>query len=373
MSKIKGLFTGFYGYKNTGDDLFVLLASYAAKKYWKNSNFSILSANGPIVDGVEIKYAIQSEQGRLKALVQKYLTILRANYVILAGGSILHSKPKIGSYRWLLYLLMRSHILKVSAIGVSLGPFKTSNDYEDIKKIISNFQFLVLRDKESYALANRMELPFTPVMGADLAFILPELLKDINLQLLPRKKNTIGVSVCHFERYYSGDMDNEKRRELAIFEVLNDLKNKKDIFFKFFVINGHDKKGDEKYTHELIHQLELQKDAYEIIPYSVNTLSTVQEISECSFIFSVRLHAAIIAAALDIPSILIEYHRKCTDYLDDMGINDQWRVGDIQIEKTLILDKIDHILNSHMDEFYPKRLEKIGQAFTNFDIKEDLA
>ena len=42
---------------------------------------------------------------------------------------------------------------------------------------------------------------------------------------------------------------------------------------------------------------------------------------------SVRLHGAITAYLCGVPFALLEYHRKCTDFLEDIGQAEELRIG----------------------------------------------
>jgi polysaccharide pyruvyl transferase WcaK-like protein len=366
MKKNSALFTGYYGYKNTGDDLFVLISTYAAKKYWPNLDYSILSTEGPTSISIKPKYSLKKIfNKKIFNILYSYYVILKSKTITLSGGSILNAKPKILSIRWFIYFLMRIKYLKVNAIGVSLGPFNSKSDFEFIKDNLKFFEFLALRDQNSYQIAKDLELAYSPILADDLAFMLPYMIKSKKSVVSPKSKKIIGISLCHYERYYSLDINNEERRENEILNLLNLLKNE-EIEFHFFIINGNVKTGDKDYTIKIINKLNLNNNKYKLFDYDIDTLKTVERINNCDFIFSTRLHGAIIAAAMNIPSILVEYHRKCTDYLDDMNINNQWRVGDMTIDNNLIFNKIKFLLSNSIEDYYPNRDKKITNVLENF-------
>lgn len=366
MHKI--IFEGYYGAENTGDDLFGLVSTWGSLKYWKKNNTLLMCNKGPISNTIEINYAL-SKKRYFKGyhLLESYLEILKTNYVILSGGSILHSKHKLISTRSFIFALAKLKIIKVAAIGVSIGPFNSEKDYLYIQEILKEFQFLVLRDKESYKIALEMNLPYNPILGADLAFLIPKMTsnnKQINNSNHSQK--IIGVSLCHYERYSSKNFEKEKKRENKIFEVLNKLKNDLTIKFNFFIINGNNISGDKEITHSFINNLKLNSNQYIVSEYTEDTIKTIEKISTCNVMFSTRLHGAIFAASLNIPSILVEYHKKCTDYLDDIGILEEWRIGDMKGDPSLIVKKLYNLINYQYNDYYPNRTELIKNAEKNF-------
>lgn len=360
------LFSGYYGHDNMGDDAFGLVSVWASKEFWGESNTSLLSSSGPINEKISMKYILPKKQ-KIKGeiLFIAISKLLQTKFLILAGGSILNQQVSMISLNGLIYLLSKLKILKVGAIGVSLGPFKSNNDYLYIKKQLKNFEFLVLRDKKSYDIAISMKLPYKPILGADLAFLLPKI-SNIETFIPETSKKIIGISICHYERYVEGNIKNEKRREELFIETLKELIKEPNIELRFFIINGNDVFGDKEITLNIIKILELDRNDYKLINYSADTIHMLEQLSKCNVIFTTRLHGAIFSASLNKPSLLVEYHSKCTDYLDDIGIKEEWRIGDMEINPKIIKNKLLLIINTKQDEFYPKRNVLQELAIKNF-------
>jgi len=368
MKKDKIIFAGYYGAKNTGDDMFGVIASWGAVHYWNNSNIALLSHIGSSSDSISINFALsKTKYFRGYHTLQSFYKIFKTKYIVLAGGSILHSRHKRISPRSFMFYLSKLKIIKIGAIGVSLGPFSSEKEYKYINDVLKEFKFLVVRDRTSYEIALRMNLPYKPVLGADLAFLLPQIMKNIEFKKSPKTtKKLLGISLCHYERYASKSLENEQRRENKIFKVLNKLKNNQDIKFRFFIINNNTGSGDEKLTNYMIKSLQLTQNRYEIISYNTDTLQTVNYIGECDAMFSVRLHGAIFAASQNIPSLLVEYHNKCTDYLDDIGVSKEWRIGDMESIVEEVVSKIHLLLNMKSNNFYVKRNNLLLAVKKNF-------
>jgi polysaccharide pyruvyl transferase WcaK-like protein len=364
MKKI--LFAGYYGYENMGDDAFGLISIWGGKRFWKCNTLSLLSNKGPIINNISIKYELPEKQNyKGQYLLYIFFKILKSDILILSGGSILGHKPKFATVGWLYYAMLRIKLSRMGAIGVSIGPFKKQSDYLFVQEQLKKFKFLVLRDVKSYQLALSMQLPYKPVLASDLAFLLADMYPNKILKKTNKKK-IIGISLCHYERYVNGDISNEERREKAIENGLLEILNISDIQFHFFIINGNDKIGDKEITKTMIRKLSLKSSQYKIIDYSSNTINMLEKIRECDIVFTTRLHGAIFSAAMNIPSILVEYHEKCTNYLNDIIVDSEFRIGDMGIEPLELKEKLMKLLFYKKYNFYKNRNQCIEQAKKNF-------
>lgn len=140
------LFTGYYGQLNTGDDAFVAVADWGARRYWnKNNNkFLAIKKNLPEVSGVKgYPFSIPRTYSS-----QNKLLISNTNYLISAGGSTIHSALLKNNIKQLALNEKRNGSkIKIGGIGVSIGPFKTSKDEKKLAKkvnIPSNEQIICM-------------------------------------------------------------------------------------------------------------------------------------------------------------------------------------------------------------------------------------
>lgn len=100
--------------------------------------------------------------------------------------------------------------------------------------------------------------------------------------------------------------------------------------------------------------------------YSSHIFGVFDLIGPCDLMYSIRLHGEIFAAAANIPSLLVEYHQKCTDYLDDIGMEQEWRIGDMQVPPDEVAIKIKKLLKGNQNSFYSNRQEMINLSQKNF-------
>jgi polysaccharide pyruvyl transferase WcaK-like protein len=338
------LFSGYYGQQNTGDDAFCAIAAWGAREYWQTSHINFLSSTLPLltVPGNAIQTLTPTFCGQ--NLLKSLWASSRASAIVYAGGSILGNR--LGFLRKMAMFMNKiKHSPLLGAIGVSVGPFPDSIARREVKKFLSQFSFLVLRDTASYEEACSMKLPFQPIAGFDLAALLPLVYGKLadSFAADSGRQPVLGVSVCHYERYVCKDLKNEKRREAGITEILKLVAKSIPLTIRFFVFNGHSRVGDIELTTQMAQELSsLAK--VEVVPYVESPGETYWKIGECDAVLATRLHAGIFAFAADVPFLMVEYHRKCSDFLEEIKWPLNWRINDLDVASdfvaNIILDMI---------------------------------
>ncbi|AEI14045.1 hypothetical protein Flexsi_0357 [Flexistipes sinusarabici DSM 4947] len=338
------LFQGYYGKQNTGDDAFVEVAAWGAKKYWNCNLVTFFAEKIP-----NIIYPANYTGKNLFRGHKHYKAfnaIINSNAFIMAGGSTFHSVYNIFNPKKM--AAFKKKFLKkyiIGAIGVSLGPYKSKQAEKNNLEFLKQLDFLALRDNKSYELAKSYDLPYSPIKAFDLAALLPKIY-NCNFQDYGNNSKIVGVSMCNYESYvYNGDISNEERRNDRLEKIISEvIKADPNIKFRFFIFNNNAKVGDNKITYNLINKLTIQGfNNFEIVKYSSDIYHTWNKIRECSIMISVRLHAAVFACFANIPFYLIEYHRKCTDFLDTIGYNDL-RLFDAECEVKKVSMRILDVL-----------------------------
>lgn len=359
------LFTGYYGHYNTGDDAFVEVASWGAKKYWNKNNNRFLTKKNLLP---KVKSSIQGFPFNIPKTykLQRKLLVSQADYLISAGGSTIHGIPGVDSAKSLsLKKKEQNPNYKIGAIGVSIGPFKTLEDEHYTQKYLQNINFLAVRDQASYDYVSQLKLPYQPVNAFDLAALLPDIY-EIPKKPISNHQKVIGISVCPVESISDPkNIKTESIRNLMTAELIRFLDSQDDILFKFFIINGHPKLGDLETTLEVINRS--QPKNFEIVKYQRQTQLMWNNIALCDFLISTRLHGAIFACFSETPFILNEYHKKCTDFLDSIGFGDELRVYNNKYDPMDIGKKIIKIINQPNNFLKPYNIKKMQeQAYLNF-------
>lgn len=359
----KIIFNGFYGYKNTGDDAFVEISSWANKFCWKNEMDPYMVGNNlptTLNDYIRLN---KENANKVKDKMDVFKQASVSDYFINAGGSVLSEIRPFSNLAVANYAKKINSNLEIGAIGVSIGPFKSSKNEKSVVEYLKRIKFLSLRDTRSYEYAKSLNLDYNPIESFDLAALLPQIFSTEEVENTKPSKKTIGISVCNYERYYNMDLKNEVRRNKFVKELLQLLSQNSEIHFRFFNFNGNDIIGDESLTREIMSHL--PKEASSYIPYLGNVKLAWDKVKECDVMISTRLHASVFACYANIPFLLIEYHKKCSDFLQDVGYHDEYRVLDGEVSPFEVVKTVDKMLDG--EYIAPTNLnETIAKAKLNF-------
>lgn len=324
-SKSDVLFTGYYGHRNTGDDAFIEVTSWGAKKYWAKENCRFLCHKQDLPVTLEATKGYPLPIPKISPL-QNYMLLRNAKYLISAGGSTLHSKSAARSVKMMaVSKKAKRGGLQVGAIGVSIGPFKSIQDEKAIVDYLMRLDFLAVRDQASYDIVSNLDLPYKAVNAFDLAALLPDVYRDLPAIKRGNSKKTIGVSVCPVESISDpSNVAKERERHTMLCELLRYVDKHADVHFKFLIFNGNERVGDQKVTSELVNDAKLR--SFEVVPYNKETYRMWMEVKSCDLVIASRLHAAIFSCFAEVPFFLNEYHSKCTDFLKTVGHHEAYRL-----------------------------------------------
>ena len=359
---MKSIFSGYYGAKNSGDDAFVEVAAWGSEKYWHSSERLFFSEELPQIKTPSEHYSAHKNYINFASAIKD---IFCSDVFVNAGGSTFHSALKnsdLRSYAKLKKILRLKG--KIGAIGISLGPYTSAAAERSTIEYLKILDFLALRDTKSYDLACSYPLDYKPIKAFDLAALLPEIYGNFSVR---KTFPVVGISICNYESYTGGDLEAEKERNRFIRDIIIELSENPEIRFRFFIFNGNPALGDEKITFDLIKQVNTAGNLnYEVKPYQPDVQKTFESIAECDVVLSVRLHASIFACYSKTPFFLLEYHRKCSDFLDDIGQDVRYRINEGETSVTSVVNEVRTIL---FDQFYvrPTNItETIERARLNF-------
>ncbi|MGK9064908.1 polysaccharide pyruvyl transferase family protein [Stutzerimonas chloritidismutans] len=324
MKKIS--FSGYYGMQNYGDDLFAVACALGAEKFW-GSKATVVS---PKILGIEsycdvpawlsTRYSSLGYQGALVRGVMKAKALLHSDIVLLGGGSTLSpNPPKLFD----MHLKMPYKRAKLAAIGVSVEPVE-SNNLKSLKGFLDGLDFLSLRDKASYDYLSSLNVTSHTVLAADLA---GTLLGHSEFQSSEQADNVIGLAPCNYESYVRGNIATEKKRNESMIAGVARYALEHGSKVKLFSLNNHKFFGDDELVLSFQEHLEsLGVDSFICSNAQIGAFAIWHEISTCSVFLSVRLHGAITAYLTGVPFVLVEYHKKCTEFLNDIGQQDILRL-----------------------------------------------
>lgn len=318
---------------NFGDDLFCLTCSLGASRYWSGVKACILAPPIPevmahfsvprILGGN--RYASLGMGGKALRLYFAVREALRSDFMIFAGGSVFGGQ---GGVRGAIERVAGVTELGFAGLGVSIGPFASTEDERQVRKFLQKFQYLTVRDKASFEWAKQIDLTCKTLYAGDLVGALPLLLPDEGRRPGWERNKILGISLCNYESVVGGDQKIEAIRNAALINGIVDFAKARDLMVDLFVLNGNATVGDEKLANHLLQKLKSHRIPYRWSQYlSLGLNETLRRISEAEAFLSVRLHGAIAAYLTGTPFCLVEYHRKCSDFLDDIGQHNRLRLG----------------------------------------------
>lgn len=365
MKKI--FFNGYYGYSNAGDDSFIEVAAWGGKNIWNVNSLFFHTPNHhkhPQIQHHATFYKNFYFKGSYR--LQKIYQLQTSKYFVSAGGSIFNRELPNNDIKSIIKGLNKKKI--TGAIAVSIGPFGSKKDETSIKRYLQSLNFLTVRDKRSLEACQAFDLPFEPVLAADLAALLPEIYKEKKFNKKKEKVKCIGISYCKYETYINGDTKNELIRENQLLMVLNKLIKDPNIELSFLILNNHPTLGDYPPAINLIAKLyPARKNQIKIIPYDRCVYNSWNNLKSFDLMICTRLHAAIFSCFSGIPFFLFEYHPKCTDFANDVGIHSTYRINKSNFDLEKWLDSILKLLFNG-EYIIPSNLDVVRKrAFLNFE------
>lgn len=141
------LVSGYYGFKNSGDDALLMSIIEDLKKYKESPNIVVLSANPGETNRVY----------RVKAINRlNFLSILKhmkkADMLISGGGTLIQDSTSTKSLWYYLFViaLAKKKKLKVMLYSNGIGPLHRAKNRERTRKTVNDVELITLRDDKSY-------------------------------------------------------------------------------------------------------------------------------------------------------------------------------------------------------------------------------
>lgn len=289
----RDVIAGYYGFGNFGDDLFRALLSRAiSRKPWSRPTIS--QARPAPLDKVS---------RNLRAIGN----IARARSITLGGGSILGARPPFG-IRNVEMLAVTAKKIPYCAIGVGILENLSSRPDEIIQKM----SWIGLRSEREF-----LELsPLYPHVHytSDIAYAAPALLMDAEggapakaaeIAVIPAQVGELGKAAsdpAFVARWIEGNVLPFSKRGCMVNVVVLQPTNPADVALGALFLAAVERTGA---SARLFHH----DDATE----------SLRVIGRSAFVFTDRLHGAIVAHICGTPFRLSIHHQKCADLLADLG------------------------------------------------------
>jgi polysaccharide pyruvyl transferase WcaK-like protein len=284
---------GYYGFGNFGDDLFRdLLTRAMASRPWAHP---MVTQNTP------------APLAKATRNLQAIRNILRARSLTLGGGSILGARPPFGIRHIEMAVTSRK---KVPYCAIGVGILEGLPDLPH--NVISRMSWIGLRSEREY---RELKPSYAQVnYTSDLAYAAPSLLLEQarpslgearEIAVIPAGVGQLGKSSAEpgqAGRWLAGNVAPFLAAGYRIKILLLQPVDQTDAGLCELYKQEAGKLGAE--TRLLPHQ---------------DATATVREIASSAFVFTDRLHGAIISHICGVPFRLSKHHQKCVDFLADIA------------------------------------------------------
>lgn len=319
-------FTGYYGMSNFGDDLFGALCAAAARRYWRAEPLLV----GPRIEGVAARFTVDdpsaaqrygssSLAGKSGRLLSFCRGVIGSDVLVMGGGSVITGRQ---SFRKPLMMQAHRHRgLALAAVGVSIDPLENDLARSRVRAVLQDFSYLSLRDRRSFEVARSLDLQASIHHGRDLAGLLPLLDPAAPRLRVAGRPPRIGIAPCNYTVRAGYAAPAPEAWQDAIVQSLSSLAAQQSVEAQVFSLNEHPQHGDEALADRLRDQLvEAGVTATRWRYRSQGPLDAARAIGVCDAMVSARLHGAIVAYMQGVPFAIVDYHQKCRDFAQDVGL-----------------------------------------------------
>lgn len=285
---------GYYGFENFGDDLFrEILTRKLGQQPWARVR---VSENRP------------ERLARITRNARAIRNILNARSLTLGGGSILGARPPF-SVRHMEMAAARARDIAYTAIGVGvLEGLKGPPD-----RLLSLMSWVGLRSEADYQALRPQHAHVTYM--SDLAYAAPDVLLadepfaradqgNGDVTIIPAGVGTLGRAASdpdHLRQWLQGNLTPFLANGHGVKILLLQPQNATDAALCARVAVEIERLGAP--LRQISHQ---------------SVMTTLEEIAGSAFLFSDRLHGAIVAHVCGVPFRLSRHHAKCDDLLADI-------------------------------------------------------
>lgn len=312
---------GWHGTLNAGDDAFAIVTNWGLRKYLYASKVVMESDNSHILCK---KYNINTVQ--INSVYIPGIARLRRRYFlsktrafVLAGGSLFTGDSVIDLQK---NPIIKTH--KTIAIGVSLGPFVSSQHEKNTLSLLNKMAYIGFRDDYSYnwAKSNNVNVPYTNTF--DLAVLLPQAVPAYSRER--NESKTIGMSLLAFNSLrnkQSLNLDEDIEFIKVLAKVTYKVAKDHGFSIKLYSLCRHPAYNDDVMCKVFVDAIP-SNSMIEIFQHNGDAYRTVMSMKQCSHIVSMRLHGSVFAYLNQTPLLLFDYHPKCREFAKTVGLDSRF-------------------------------------------------
>lgn len=318
----KPLVVGYYGMRNVGDNAFCVVLDWALARYWGTAD--PVFAAPPLVD------LPASRAGMSQALFEslhplsragKLLTkagLLSGSTMLLFGGGSVFRDMGPFSEKKVFAAWSRMSGRPIAAVGVSVGPFVSSAAQRRLAAMLEHVAYIGVRDAASVHRLREVGYGGLLVPAGDLAGLLPEALGDVP----PAQDGHVPGRFRLGVTLLGSDTDlgeaGQRRREETLIAGIRSFVDAEPVDVTIFVFNTHPLRGDVGPSDRLRAALGSRCNL-RTVSADEGVRAVWSEMRACDAGLHLRMHGGIFSYLAGMPFALVPYHRKCGDFLEEIG------------------------------------------------------
>lgn len=304
------LISGYYGFKNSGDDALLMAILNDIKRYKESPNIVVLSANPK---ETMKNYRVKAINRLNPFAVIKHMK--KADMLISGGGTLIQDATSTKSLIYYLAVIKLAikNKLKVMLYSNGIGPLNNKRNVERARKILNQTDIITLRDPEALEVLHsigvtkpEMLVSADPVFGMDIADKVrgKALLRKLNIA----EGRVMGVSVRRTK-------DTTPAFERFIAKMCDYAAEKYGYHIVFVPMQVN---KDEAISRSIMSRMTAKAT---IIDKRLNVKDIISVVSAMDICIGMRLHSLIYAASGSVPLIGIAYDPKIKSFMDYIGHN----------------------------------------------------
>lgn len=306
------LISGYYGFKNSGDDALLTAIIDDIKNYKESPNIVVLSSNPK---ETMQQYRVKSINRLNPFAISRHMK--KAGLLISGGGTLIQDATSTQSLIYYLQVIKTAlkRNVKVMLYSNGIGPLNGKMNAVRARKVLNKVDLITLRDPDAWDSLHEIGVkkPLT-LVTADPVFGLDTADKERGREVLegfgiPRSvPHILGVSV---RRSHGMGQDSETK----IARICDYAAEKYGCSVVFIPMQAS---RDEGISRSIMAKM---KNKAFIINKRLNVKDTISVVASLDLCIGMRLHSLIYAASSSVPLIGLSYDPKIKSFMDYSGQN----------------------------------------------------
>ena len=318
------LVSGYYGFKNSGDDALLAAILAEIKKHKESPEIVVLSANPKETVN---RYRVKAINRLNPFSVLRHMK--KAGLLISGGGTLIQNSTSTRSMLYYLSIIsaaIRNNV-KVMLYSNGIGPLRGKQNINLARKVLNKTDVITLRDPDAMAALKDIGVTEPEIfVTADPVFGIcvnktgegRKILESFNVPAEAEK--ILGVSVRR-----SKDTNAVFEREIA---KMCDYASEKYGYYTIFIPMQLNR--DEMISNSIMSKM---KSKASIIDKRLDVDEMISVIGATDLCIGMRLHSLIYSTINSIPLIGIAYDPKIKSFMDYIGQNHCMDIKDISAEE----------------------------------------